>query len=302
MALYYENIVFNVIDIVQYTSHCEHLIEQTMNTFLWKFLEIFFKFQNIMCFNFTSEGIPKFNRKLLILNVVLPNVRIILFTSAAMFLKVEKFIRAEGFILRDVSLLLTRILRIFPVVLTISSVSVNFFALYLKKIYKIAKLLAKIKNLINLDMDSINFKQFEIRSFVIFITYYSFLFLGMTLNMISILKPTVESFIFVNLVTWTMYASSHLIFLYALCIDFISTMIQQIEVEILQKKKKIPVGLMKLHFIGQILDEIKLNLKFPLTFAYFKSIFDILVRVSVNNDCTRFVSLLNFLIISIYDL
>lgn len=254
---------------------------RTMNRLFWRFLECFFKFQNIICFDIKEDKISKLNWRLIIFSIITSNLAFILSCAIVISGHVQKFVLIENINLKDVSVLMTRLIRLFPALLMFSNIMFNFFILNYRKTHRSAKLFMRIKILANVDLSSDNFKKFESRSLVIFLAYYSFLMFGHIVNVYSTLIPSAASVAFVLLLFWNMYTHTHIIFLYVMCIDFVSIAIIQLEKKIIRNEMDLSIGLHKMYRISQTLDRIRLNVKTTLLLSFMKVLADMLIRVRI---------------------
>lgn len=251
-----------------------------MNKLLWIFFEFFFKFQHICCFSFKSDKIVNINRKLILYSVLLPNFSIIIYASAIISGQVHKLVLIETLKLDNVSILITRILKLFPLLIFLGCLITNNVTMNCKKLQKSAKILYKLKHFVSLDLKSKKFQEFEIRSLVLFIVYYSSLLVGLTMNSFSLMLPTATSFAFLTISVWNMYLGTHIMFLFVLFVDFISTIVSQIENEIMKNCKNISLQLHKLVIIDETVDRIRKNLRFLVSHVLIKFMIEILQRVS----------------------
>lgn len=256
-----------------------------MNRKLWNFFKLFFKFQNLICFDVKQSKVLPVNQRFLIFNSILPNIALVIFVITFKTGLFSQLIETESLSLRNASVLMIRLYLCFPILISFSGMIVNFFTINHAKLHESAKILMKITNLGNINYCFPSFKTFEMTSLLVFIFYYVFAVTGLSVNMVTMVKPNVVSFLFVILLNWNMYVATHVIFLYYLYIGFVLAVMIDIENEILLGKISVEEGAYKIYLIGKFADEIRSRLRFILSFANAKFVMEILLRVSWFSQC-----------------
>lgn len=250
-----------------------------MNKFLWKILVVFFNFQNVISIKIIKNRIVV-DYLVIILNAFSATTFQISIGLVIITGNVANVLRDDAFQVTMPSLLYTRIIRLFPIL----SIGCFYVAMFLllkqKKIIKISRRIFHLIQLTEFDVNSLEFKNYEILCCLILLVHQIFIIMGIVINNLYVARPNLISIIFAFGLIWNLFVFNYFMLAYIMVLYFLSTIMDKIYNDLKNGSITCDAALVRLKYVGSVIELINRTFKWQISMGYLLSVLLIWIRVN----------------------
>lgn len=247
---------------------------------LWKFFLYFYNFQHVTSFSYCKENDLRLNKKLYYFNCICP---VVMFFTGVYFsrnLSIHTDFEAVNF--SKISLLGTRIIKLFPIGSVIVLILIMVNMKKQKKLLKVGRKLISLIKIIELNFESESFSRFERNSLIYWIFQQSMCSWLTFTAIFHIIKPKIEAFLIMVVMNWEFLFSFHTLMFWTFVINFIAVLLEKIENDYKNHVLSFEQCMEKLRCIEEVLEDFNDAFGTQLTLAFCKNGMDIIMRVRHN--------------------